>query len=166
MRHAWLAALISIMCLAAPAAGAEQEPAEVGEGSSIKVHYTLTVDGKEVDSSRDGKPLEVTVGQRQVIPGFEKALVGMKPGDRKSFTVDPEEGYGPLNPDAIQEVPREQLPADLDVQPGMVLYAKGPEGQAIPVQVMEVKGETVVMSFNHPLAGKTLHFDIELVEIL
>jgi FKBP-type peptidyl-prolyl cis-trans isomerase SlpA len=137
----------------------------VQDGSNVKVHYTLTVEGDTVDSSEGREPLEVTMGQGQLIPGFEKAMMGMKPGDKKSFAVSPEEGYGKENADAIQEVPRSQLPPDVNPEVGMTLYAQGPNGQPLPLTISEVKEETVVVNMNHPLAGKTLNFEIEITEV-
>ncbi len=138
---------------------------KVAEGSTVKVDYTLTVDGKVVDSSKGHEPLEFKVGGHQVIPGFEKAVLGMKVGEKKSFTVSPEEGYGPVNPKAFQEIPKKQLPPDITPKAGMTLYAQGKDKRPVPVRIKEVKGDVVVIDFNHPLAGKTLNFNIEVVAI-
>jgi FKBP-type peptidyl-prolyl cis-trans isomerase 2 len=137
----------------------------VSEGKSVKVHYTLTVDGKVVDSSNGREPLQFKAGSHEMIPGFEKGVMGMKVGEKKSFKVSPEEGYGPENPKAIQNIPKNQLPPDITPKAGMTLYAQGKNGQRVPVRVIEVKEDVVVMNFNHPLAGKTLNFDVEVVEI-
>ena len=145
--------------------GKKKGAVKVAEGSSVKLNYTLTVDGKVVDSSKGHEPLEFKVGSHQVIPGFEKAVLGMKVGEKKSFTVSPEEGYGPVNPKAFQEIPRKQLPSEITPKAGMTLYAQGKDNRPVPVRIKEVKGDVVVMDFNHPLAGKTLNFDIEVVEI-
>ncbi len=154
-----------------PAVGeAEKEKANkevpvVQDGKTVKVHYTLTVDGKNVDSSRQGDPLDVKVGEGNVIPGFENALKGMKTGEKKSFDVSPAEGYGQVDPQNMVEVPTSQLPADLKPEVGMTLYATGEHGQPIPARIAEVKESSVIMNFNHPLAGKTLHFDVEVIDI-
>jgi FKBP-type peptidyl-prolyl cis-trans isomerase 2 len=137
----------------------------VSEGKSVKVHYTLKVDGKVLDSSNGREPLQFKAGSHQIIPGFEKAVMGMKVSEKRSFKVSPEEGYGPENPKAIQNVPKKQLPPDITPKAGMTLYAQAKNGQRIPVRVVEVKKDVVVMNFNHPLAGKTLNFDVEVVEI-
>jgi FKBP-type peptidyl-prolyl cis-trans isomerase SlyD len=139
--------------------------AVVVNGKTVKVNYTLTVDGKVVDSSTGGQPLEFREGAHQLIPGFEKAVMGMKAGQKKSFTVKPEDGYGPVNPKAFQEVSRKQLPAGITPKAGMTLYAQGKDGRKLPVKIKEVKKDSVVMDFNHPLAGKTLNFAVEVVEI-
>jgi FKBP-type peptidyl-prolyl cis-trans isomerase 2 len=145
--------------------GKKKGAVKVAEGSSVKVNYTLTVDGTVVDSSKGHDPLEVKVGSHQVIPGFEKALPGMKVGEKKSFAVSPEEGYGPVNPQAFQEIPKKQLPPEITPKAGMTLLAHGKDNRPVPVKIKEVKDDVVVMDFNHPLAGKTLTFDIEVVEI-
>jgi len=138
---------------------------KVIEGSTVSLHYTLTVDGKVVDSSKGKPPFEFKVGGHQVIPGFEKAVMGMKVGGKKKFKVSPEEGYGKVDPALLKEVPKKNLPKDLKPEVGMMLSARQPNGQSIPVKITEVKKDTVVVDFNHPLAGKTLNFDIEVVGI-
>jgi len=137
----------------------------VDDGNLVKVHYTLTVEGKVVDSSRGQEPLEFQVGMHQVIPGFEKALKDMQVGEIKSFQVSPDEGYGQDDPRGIYEEQRDKLPPDIEPEAGMTLYAYGPNNQTIPVRIMEVKKDVVVMNFNHPLAGKTLNFEAEIIEI-
>lgn len=137
----------------------------VAEGKSVKVHYTLTVDGKVVDSSKGREPMQFKPGTRQMIPGFEKAVMGMKAGQKKSFRVSPDEGYGRVNSKLKKDVPKSQLPADTPPKAGMTIYAQTKKGQRIPGRIMEVKKDMVVIDFNHPLAGKTLHFDVEVIEI-
>jgi len=137
----------------------------ITDGARVKVRYTLTVDGKVIDSSTEREPFRFQLGSRQVIPGFEAAIKGMKTGEKKTFSVAPEEGYGPEDPKAIQEVPRDKLSADIKPEPGMTIYAKGTDGRSIPVRIIEVKENTVLMDFNHPLAGKTLQFEVEVLEI-
>jgi len=160
--------LIAVATVSAPAAAAEK-PTEkttvVADGKTVDVNYTLTVDGKVVDSSKGGKPLEFKAGAHQMIPGFEKALMGMKVGERKSFKVKPEEGYGLVNPKAFRDVPKKQLPPGMTPKAGMTLTAQGKDGRQIPVKIKEVKKDTVVIDFNHPLAGKTLNFDVGVVAI-
>jgi FKBP-type peptidyl-prolyl cis-trans isomerase 2 len=142
-----------------------QEVKMVSEGNMIKVNYTLTVDGKIIDSSAKGSPLEFKVGNKQVINGFESAVIGMKIGEKKSFQVAPEEGYGPENPNAIQRVTKDRLPADPEPEVGMALHAKTATGQTLTGMITEIQDNTVVIDFNHPLAGKTLNFEIEIMEI-
>ena len=118
-----------------------------------------------MDSSKGRQPLEFKAGSHEVVPGFEKAVMGMKVGEKKSFKVSPEEGYGAENPKAIRDVPRKELPADLTPKAGMTVYAQAKNGQRFPVRIVEVKKDVVVMDFNHPLAGKTLNFDVEVLDI-
>jgi FKBP-type peptidyl-prolyl cis-trans isomerase SlyD len=146
-------------------AAAKEKSLVVSDGKSVKVEYTLKVDGKEIDSSKGRQPLEFKVGSHQVVPGFEKAIMGMKVGAEKSFKVSPEEGYGAVNPKAVRDVPRKELPADLTPKAGMTLYAQAKNGQRFPVKIIEVKKDVVVMDFNHPLAGKTLNFDVKVLDI-
>ena len=164
-----LGVLMALSVLAASSEGAESEKKDeavvVSEGKTVKVNYTLTVDGKEADSSKGRGPMEFKTGSRQIIPGFEKAVMGMKAGEKKSFKVAPEDAYGPVDPMAIQNVPKNQLPSEITPKAGMILTAQGKDGQSMPVKIVEVKDDVVVMDFNHPLAGKTLNFDVEIMEI-
>ncbi|MDA8169369.1 MAG: peptidylprolyl isomerase [Nitrospiraceae bacterium] len=163
--------LFSILFLLAafaapPLAGAAGKSVPVvTAGKTVKVNYTLKVDGKVVDSSKGKPPLEFKAGSHEMIPGFEKAVMGMKLGEKKSFKVSPEEGYGKVNPKAIQEIPKSKLPPNIKPAPGMMLSASTPDGHHIPVRVVSVKKDTIVLDFNPPLAGKTLNFDVEVVGI-
>jgi len=137
----------------------------VVSGKSVKVHYTLKVGGKVLETSIGRNPLQFTAGSRQVIPGFEKAIMGMKAGEKKSFKVNPEQGYGLEDPKAIKSVPKSQIPPDVKPKAGMILDTKGKQGQRVPVKVVEVKKDVVIINFNHPLAGKTLSYDVEVIEV-
>ena len=165
----FLGAVMALSFLAASSEGAEMEKKEeaavVSEGKTVKIDYTLTVDGKVMDSSKERGPLDVKVGSHKLIAGFEKAIMGMKVGEKKSFKVAPEEGYGIADPNAVQKVPKDQLPPEIAPKVGMMLTAQGKDGQSMPVKIVEVKDDVVVMDFNHPLAGKTLNFDVEIREI-
>ncbi len=165
--YAFLAIVLGLVtALAAQAAAAAKKggPA-VADGKTVKVNYTLKVDGKVVDSSEGRQPLEFKEGSHQMIPGFEKAVMGMKAGQKKSFTLKPEDGYGQVNPKAYREIPKKQLPPNVTPKAGMTLVAQGQDGRKMPVRIKEVKKDTVVIDFNHPLAGKTLNFDVEVVEV-
>lgn len=144
---------------------AEKESPVVKADMTVMIHYTLTVDGKVIDSSEGRQPFEFQTGKNQTIPGFEKALIGMKTGEKKSFAVSPEEGYGQEDPKAYHEISKEKLPQDVKPEAGMMLYVQAPDGNPYPVKISEVREETVIINFNHPLAGKTLNFDVEVVEI-
>lgn len=162
--------LIIVLFFIGAVEGAEQidkkDVSSAVAGNTVKVHYTLTVDGNVVDSSKEREPMEFQIGNQQVIPGFEDAIKGMKVGDKKSFKVNPEEGYGIVDPKAIQEVSRDKMPNDLKLKSGMTIYARGKDNYPIPVKVVDVKEDTVILNFNHPLAGKTLKFDVEIIDIL
>lgn len=142
---------------------------KVKEGDTVKVHYTgkLTEDGTVFDSSREREPLEFTLGNGQLIPGFEKAVVGMEEGDNTTVELDSEDAYGERREDLELEVSKSDLPDNIDPQVGMQLQMQQQEeGQAIPVQITEVEDEFVKLDANHPLAGKDLTFDIELIELV
>jgi FKBP-type peptidyl-prolyl cis-trans isomerase SlpA len=142
-----------------------EEGKMVSDGKMIKVHYTLTVEGTVVDSSEGKDPLEFQMGNRQVIQGFEKGLMGMKVGEKKSFQVVPKEGYGDENPEAIHELSIDKLPPGVKPEKGMTLYAKGQDGQPMPVRITDIKDDVVVVNFNHPIAGKTLAFEVEIIDV-
>lgn len=135
-------------------------------GDTVKIHYTGKLeDGTEFDSSKDRDPLEFTVGSGDVIPGFDDAVAGMAVGEEKSVNIEPEQAYGPRHDEMIQQVPKSALPEDLEPEEGMGLQAQGQDGQAINLTVTSVDEDTITVDANHPLAGKTLNFDIHLVEI-
>ena len=136
------------------------------KGDNVKVHYTGRLpDGTVFDSSRDREPLEFTIGGGQMIAGFDKAVDGMALGESKTTTFSSEEGYGESNDDMVFTVPKDQLPADLKPEEGQQLSMQHPSGQQIPVVVTKVEENEIVIDANHPLAGKELEFEIELVEI-
>lgn len=135
-------------------------------GDTVKIHYTGTLDdGTQFDSSAGREPLEFTVGTGQVIPGFDQAVEGMAVGESKTVNIEPENAYGPRHEQMIQEVPKSALPPDLQPEVGMGLQAQGPDGQNLQLTVTEVAEESITVDGNHPLAGKALNFDIELVHI-
>lgn len=152
-----------------PAESAEKTKKEaavvVAEGRTVQLDYTLKVDGKVFETSIGRKPLQFKVGSRQVIPGFEKALIGMKAGQKKSFKISPEKGYGTVDPKAVKSVPITQIPPDIKPKAGMLLDTKGKDGQRVPVRVVEVKKDAVIIDFNHPLAGKTLYYEVKVLEV-
>ncbi|MSP41003.1 MAG: peptidylprolyl isomerase [Deltaproteobacteria bacterium] len=137
----------------------------IKDGATVSIDYTLKgSDGKVIESSKGKEPLKYVHGQRRMIPGLEKALTGMKVGEQKNVTVKPENAYGPINKASFQEVPREKVPAN-GLKVGAILMAKSPDGQAIPMRVHEIKEKIIVMDMNHPMAGKTLVFDVKVVDI-
>ena len=137
----------------------------VQPGYEVLFDYTLTDDsGKVVDTSKGKEPMHYVHGKGQIIPGLEKELAGMAVGAEKKVTVKPEDGYGPVDPRAFQEIPKDKLPPEA-LKVGTMLMAQAPGGQGVPVRVHEVKDSSVVMDFNHPLAGKTLSFDVKITDI-
>ena len=140
---------------------------EAKTGDTVRIHYTGTLsDGTAFDSSDGRDPLEFTLGSGQVIPGFDKAVTGMAVGDNQTVEIGVEDAYGHHNPDGLQSFPRDRMPDDIPLEPGTRLQLSGPSGQPIMVTIAEVDDKNVVLDANHPLAGKDLTFQIELVEIL
>lgn len=135
-------------------------------GNTVRIHYTGTLeDGSVFDSSEGRDPLEFTVGSGQIIPGLDRAIDGMAAGEQKTVTIPATEAYGEYQAEAKQDVPREQIPADIPLDPGTMLNMQTPDGRQVPVQVAEVTEETVTLDANHPLAGKDLTFAVELVSV-
>lgn len=139
---------------------------KVKDGDTVKVHYTGTLeDGSVFDSSENREPLEFTLGQGQLIPGFEKAVIGLGVGDTTSVDIPSEEAYGEVREDLVINVPKDQLPEDVEPKVGMQLQLNQPDGQPVPVRITEVSEAELTLDANHPLAGKDLSFSIELVEV-
>ncbi len=139
---------------------------QVKTGDTVRIHYTGTLsDGSTFDSSEGREPLEFQVGSGQIIPGLDNAIPGMEVGEKKVVEVPASEAYGPVNPEMRQAVPREGIPADIPLDIGTMLQMQTPQGQVVPVTVVEVTETEVTLDANHPLAGKDLTFAIELVEI-
>ena len=134
---------------------------------SVKVHYTGKLnDGTVFDSSQDRDPLQFQLGQGQIIPGFEQAVIGMSAGEAKTVNIPSNQAYGPRQEELIQEVPRQQLPTDMEFQVGQRLQLGQEKEQPMIVEVTEVTDASITLDANHPLAGKELIFDIELLEII
>lgn len=147
---------------AAPAAAAH--PA-IEDGSTVRIEYTLKDGaGAVLDSTREREPLRYTHGQQQILPGLEKELKGLQAGQEKKVTLPPEEAYGAVDPSAQTEVPKNMLPEGTLVV-GTRLLARNPAGQSRQVTVKEIKESSVVLDLNHPLAGKTLVFELKVVEV-
>ena len=134
------------------------------ENSVVGIEYELTEAGKDevIDSNKGGQPLEFVMGKGQIIPGLEKALVGMKEGDTANILVKAEDAYGLRDENAIQKLPREQFEG-IELQKGMSLYGQGQNGETIQVTVVDFDDENVTVDFNHPLAGKDLMFNVKVV---
>jgi FKBP-type peptidyl-prolyl cis-trans isomerase SlyD len=138
---------------------------QIAQNSVAAFHYTLTDDqGQVIDSSAGRDPLTYLHGSGQIVPGLEKQMEGRSAGDKFSADVAPEEGYGVHHPELMQEVPREAFQGVEDIQPGMQFQGRGPQGE-INVTVTRVENDKVFIDGNHPLAGKTLHFAIEVADV-
>lgn len=135
-------------------------------GDTVKVHYTGTLDdGSEFDSSRGREPLEFTIGSGQVIAGINEAVTGMSAGDSKTVTIPADQAYGDRDAGMVGQVPRSSVPDDIELQPGMVLSARGPQGQTLHFKVVDFNDHQVTVDGNHPLAGEDLTFDLEVVAV-
>ncbi len=169
----WLSIVaIAVLCLAlvigAACGGGEGEEgtAQAEDGDTVKVHYTGKLeDGTVFDTSIGGDPLQFTIGDGQLIPGFEQAVVGMRPGESKTVKIPADDAYGPYHEELVIVIDRDQFPEDLQPEIGQQLQIRQADGQIIPVTVIDVSESSVTLDANHPLAGKDLTFDIELVEI-
>src|SRR6476620_3324400 len=139
---------------------------QVKDGDVVRVHYTgKLTSGEQFDSSEGREPLEFTVGGGQMIKGFDDAMPGMSVGEKKTINILPGDAYGEKDENALIEFPKENIPADMKLEPGMQLQLRNESGQPFPVKVAEIKDDVVILDANHSLAGQELVFDIELVEI-
>lgn len=159
------AILITLVCFVSAAGAEEKAGAAIHKGSQIAFDYTLTVDGKVIESSKGRAPLKYTQGDGTMIPGLEKQLEGMKAGEEKKVEVKPEEAYGYPLSEAVKEVPLSSLPKGIKPEVGMVLEGADAKGRRFPARITEVKKDTVKIDLNHPLAGKTLLFDVKIVSV-
>lgn len=155
-----------LLTIAAAACWAEGEETKMIEnGNSVSVEYTLKLDdGTVVDTNVDGDAMTYKQGGSEILPTLEAALLGLKVGDVKQVQLTAEEGYGPVNPEGYQEVELSMVPDDAHTV-GTMLMATGPDGQQQPIRVHEVKEETIILDFNHPLAGQALNFDVKILAI-
>lgn len=141
--------------------------AQAANGDTVRVHYTGTLeDGTVFDSSRDHEPMQFTIGQRRLIPGFEQGVVGMEAGDSKTVKIPAAEAYGVHEPEKVIEVERSQLPPDFQLEIGMRLQGTPPGGRPVDFTVVSLTDSKVTLDGNHPLAGKDLTFDIQLIDIV
>lgn len=136
----------------------------IAAGSKVSIHYTLTVEGAVVDSSTGREPLEYVQGQGMLVPGIEAGLAGAEAGEKRHVKVAPDQGYGELHPELLIKAPREALAHLTDLAVGMVVQGEGPDGPFRAV-VREVGEKEITLDLNHPLAGKTLEFDVEVVSV-
>ncbi len=139
--------------------------ATVQDNMDVGLEYTLTVDGSVVDSTKDRGPFHYVHGKGQLIPGLERELIGLHVGDAKDVAISPADGYGEVDPAAFVEVPKDQLPNDVTPTVGMSLRGVNPDGKSFRAKINEIKGDSVVLDLNHPLAGKALTFQVKVTDI-
>lgn len=137
----------------------------IEKGKKVSFEYTLTLEDNEViDSNVGAEPMTFVHGSSQIIPGLEDQMTGMKTGDSKKVTVKPEDGYGPVINEAIIQLKTEQVP-ETSRKVGAMLQTQSPEGQIIRGRITAIDDQTATIDLNHPLAGKTLYFDVKVIEI-
>jgi peptidylprolyl isomerase len=137
------------------------------KGDTVNVHYTGKLeDGTVFDSSVDRKPMQFTISEGRILPGFEKGVIGMKPGDTKTVNIPADKAYGPHRKDLVLVVDKSKIPSHLKPEVGQQLKLNQPDGRAVPIRVTDIAQSKVTLDANHPLAGKDLTFEIELVEIV
>jgi len=139
---------------------------QVKENDTVRVHYTGKLsNGQIFDSSLEREPLEISLGQGNLIPGFEKGVVNMKVNEKKTVNIPFAEAYGEVQQELFHEVKKDELPEDMTPEVGMGLASKNPDGSEVQFRVAEVHEKHIIIDANHPLAGQDLIFDLELVEI-
>jgi FKBP-type peptidyl-prolyl cis-trans isomerase SlyD len=159
-----VAAALLFSCSDIPAQTKKDENV-IKDGSRVSLDFTLTDEkGNFIQSSKGNQPLRYTHGRSEIIPELERSLAGMATGAERRVRIKPEDAYGQVDPKLFEEVPKEKLPPDA-LKVGTLLLAKDPQGKEFEVRVHEIKDKTVVMNHNHPLAGKTLVFDIKILDI-
>lgn len=138
----------------------------IGEGVQVTLHFSLSLEsGEVIDSNFEGEPVTFTVGDGNMLPGFESALFGMKRGEEHDLVVPPEQGFGMHNPENIQEFPRAQFPDDVDLKEGLMISFTDAQNNEIPGVVTEVDEATVTVDFNHPLAGREILFSVRILDV-
>lgn len=138
----------------------------IAPGSHVTLHYTITLeDGTEADSSRDGEPLAFALGDGTMLEGLEHVLLGMQAGQRATYSVSPEQCFGYPAAEAVHVMPRDDFPAEMDLAPGVIVGFATPAGDEVPGTVIEIDEARVTVDFNHPLAGHTLTFEVEILAV-
>ena len=136
---------------------------KIAKDCVVSIDYRLHLgDGEVVDESEPGEPLEYLHGYEEIVPGLEKALEGKSKGESFQVVVPPADGYGEIDPEGVEEVPRSEFPAEMELKPGSILSATDPDGDEVDFLVKEVRKDTVLVDFKHPFAGKTLHFEVKV----
>ena len=136
---------------------------KVQNGLVVSMEYTLHVDGKVVDSSEGQEPFEFLAGTSNIITGLEREMIGMKIGESRDVVISPEDGYGEMDEEDYVDVPRSEFPEEMPIRPGVEMEMSDDDGNPMYVRIDSVDGDTVTLNFNHPLAGKELHFNMKVV---
>ncbi len=138
----------------------------IGEGVQVTLHFSLGLEtGELIDSNFEGEPVTFTVGDGNMLPGFESALFGMKQGEEHALVVPPEQGFGMHNPENIQQFPRAQFPADVELKEGLMISFTDAQNNEIPGVVAAIDETTITVDFNHPLAGREIYFSVRIIAV-
>ncbi len=143
----------------------EKKNQTIEDGQVVTLDYTLKVNGEVVDTSEGAQPIQFIQGQRQIIRGLEDGLYGMQVGENKEVVIPPESGYGEVDPENFAEIPRTQFPPEIPLEPGVELELKDQNGEVVEARIDTVSDQSVRLDFNHPLAGKELHFWVNVVDL-
>jgi len=141
------------------------QPVKIESGKKVTLGYKLFVEGSLIETADSRNPFIYLHGKNQIVPGLEKGLTGLRVGEKKTIRVQATEAYGPVNPKAYKEFQKGQLPSEIPMKVGTLVEARSPEGDRLLVKIKEVREKTVILDFNHPLAGKNLEFQIEVLNI-
>jgi FKBP-type peptidyl-prolyl cis-trans isomerase SlpA len=145
---------------------ADVEALTIGPGCEVTMHFQLTLeDGTVADSTIDHDPIQFVMGDGSLIEGLELALYGLKVGDKQVLTIEPREAFGFPDEESIHQMPKSEFPAEMNIEEGMIIEFDTPSGERVPGALKEIKGDTVVVDFNHPLAGHEITFDVEIIDI-
>ena len=141
------------------------KPTIVADDVVVSLQYTLTINGETVDDADENDPLVFLQGYRNIIPGLEKELYGMKIGDTKTVSVKPQDGYGEIDPEAMMDVPRNEFPEDIPMEVGVELEVRDEDGEVMSAVITDVNDNTIRLDFNHPLAGEQLEFNVKVLDL-
>lgn len=144
----------------------ESEQPVIEPGSEVLMHFSVSLeDGTVADSSYEDEPMRFTMGDGTIIEGLELALYGLKAGDHQNLRIGPETAFGQRDSEAVQEMPKSDFPADMDLEPGLIIGFTTPTGEEVPGAVLEIEDDMVKVDFNHPLAGHEITFDVQILEV-
>ncbi len=165
MKRKILNLFVSLCLLIVMAAIVEAKIQKIEKGSKVTFNYVLKWQGKVVESSADKGPIQYVYGQGVLLPGLEKKLAGLKEGDKKSFTLKPKEAYGEFDPKAYKEYSKTEFPADISPSVGNIIQINIPGRRPRSAVIHEVKEDSIIVNLNHPLAGKTVEVEVDILEV-